>query len=267
MKINITIPVLNEETKLGVAIQRLSQWVADNGGNCEWEIVIADNGSTDRTAAIGRDLAGGIPMVRYVRFAERGRGSALSRVWTASDADVLSYMDVDLSSDLRDFPALLESVTSGRADIAIGSRLFFGAQTTRCLSREIVSRAYNQLLRIVFRTRIQDAQCGFKVMSAAAKTLLPQVKDHGWFWDSELLLAAERQGWRIVEHPIRWVENPDSRVAVCRTAWLNICGMYRLQRSFARSQKLSGSRTPEAVGKNAGVSVAPSDRNEPNQPA
>ncbi len=235
MKINLTLPVLNEETKLSVAVHRLSQWVADHRGPFEWELVIADNGSTDRTAAMGRELAGSLPIVRYVRFAERGRGAALARVWLGSDADVLSYMDVDLSSDLLDFPALLESVASGRADIAIGSRLISGAQTTRCLSREIVSRVYNQLLRLVFQTRIQDTQCGFKVMSAAAgKTLLPQVEDRGWFWDSELLLEAERQGWRILEHPIRWVENPDSRVAVCRTAWLNLCGIYRLRRRFSR---------------------------------
>lgn len=266
MKINITIPVLNEEGKLSAAIQRLSEWVADQRGLLEWEVVIADNGSTDRTAAIGRELAGRWPGVSYVRFAERGRGAALSRVWLASDANVLSYMDVDLSSDLRDFPALLEAVAQGRTDIAIGSRLISGAQTTRSLSREIVSRVYNHLLRVVFQTRIHDTQCGFKVVSAAAgQALLPQVKDRGWFWDSELLLNAERQGWRIFEHPIRWVENLDSRVAICRTAWLNVCGIYRLRMRFWRSKKLQLSRTLKTGGKNARVRVASSARDEPNQ--
>lgn len=233
MKINVTIPVLNEQARLGNAIRTLTRWVADHPGGHIWEIIIADNGSTDKTPELGRACAEGCAFVKYLRIEERGRGQALAAAWLGSGAEILTYMDVDLSTDLSALPFMVESLAEGRVDIAIGSRLCPEAQTTRSLGREIVSRAYNRLVRLSFGTRILDLQCGFKSMSAsAARSLLPEVEDRGWFWDSELLLIAERRGWRILEFPVRWVEDRDSRVAICRTAWRNLRGLARLRRKF-----------------------------------
>lgn len=231
--INVTVPVLNEEAQLAESIGRLRAFLRDQT-RFAWELVIADNGSTDQTAGIAEDLSRRWPEVRAVHLALRGRGRALKRVWMESQADILSYMDVDLSTDLSAFLGLVEPLASGAYDVATGSRLLPESRTTRCWKRALISRAYNRLIRACFRTRFSDAQCGFKAITRkAAAELLPLVEDEGWFFDTELLVWAERGGYRLLDLPVRWTDDTDSRVKILRTIWQDVRGIVRLRRSLA----------------------------------
>ena len=236
MKVNITIPVLDEERELSSSVRRLLEFAA---GHCrfESEVVIAENGSTDRTWEIAGALCLAYPGVRRVRLGEKGRGRAVKKAWSESDCDVLSYMDVDLATELWAFPPLVEAIISGGYDLAVGSRLLKPRLTTRGIKREFTSRLYNRLIRLFFSPSFSDAQCGFKAVSRkAARGLLPLVEDGGWFMDTELLLLADRLGYRVFDCPVRWVNDLDSRVAVCQTALLDLKGLFRLRRKFGRNR-------------------------------
>jgi hypothetical protein len=161
---------------------------------------------------------------------EAGRGRALTRAWLDSESGVLTYMDIDLSTDLEAFPRLVSAVAEQGYDVAAGTRLGAGTETTRSLKREILSRGFVQLINLLFGTRLRDTQCGFKAISrAAARKLLPLVKDTGWFWDTELLLLAAKGGWRVTFVPVRWVEDTDSRVKVVSTVWRDLKGLARMR--------------------------------------
>jgi hypothetical protein len=167
--------------------------------------------------------------VQAVHLDRKGRGLALRSVWGDSDADVVAYMDVDLSTRLDGFLPLVAPLISGHSDLAIGSRLARSAAVVRGPKREFISRAYNLLLRTMLKARFSDAQCGFKAgRTEIVQALLPQVEDDAWFFDTELLLLAERTGLRIHEVPVDWVDDPDSRVAIVRTAVEDLRGVGRL---------------------------------------
>jgi putative flippase GtrA len=194
-----------------------------------WRIVIADNASTDATLALARALAVGLDHVTVLRLEHKGRGRALRAAWTVSDADVLCYMDVDLSTDLRALLPLISPLVCGHSEVAIGSRLAAGARVQRGAKREVISRCYNRLLRWALRARFSDAQCGFKAIRAdAARRLLPEVQDQGWFFDTELLILAQRRGLRIHEIAVDWIDDPDSRVDIVSTALTDLRGVARL---------------------------------------
>ena len=232
--VNVTLPVFNEAVRLAESGRKLRVFLQEHAG-FRWELVIANNGSTDLTLEVAEQLSRQWPDVRVAHLPEKGRGRALKRVWSESPADILSYMDIDLSTDLEGFPRLIEPLASGEYDLATGSRLLPGSQTTRCWKRELVSRAYNRLLKAVFRTRFTDAGCGFKaVTQQAARELLPRLEDPGFFFDAELLVCAERLGYRMLDLPVQWVEDPDSRVRIVRNAWENLKGMIRLRRVLKR---------------------------------
>ena len=198
-------------------------------------ITIADNGSTDRTWAQALDLAEEFPLVRAARIKRPGRGGALRSIWSGSDADVVAYMDVDLSTDLNALLPLVAPLVSGHSDVAIGTRLARGSRVVRGPKREIISRCYNLLLHASLGTRFSDAQCGFKAVRAdAARVLLPLTTDTGWFFDTELLVLAERAGLRIHEVPVDWIDDPDSRVNVVATALGDLRGIVRLGTGLAR---------------------------------
>ncbi len=227
--IDIVIPVLNEERTLAESVATLRAYLSDAIPN-PWRIVIADNGSDDRTPDIAQELSEEHPDVAWLRLEQRGRGRALHRAWMESQADFVCYMDVDLSTDLAAFPPVVQALEEGY-DLAVGSRLARGAHVhRRTFKREFISRSYNLLIKAMFFTRFSDAQCGFKALTrAAAQALVPNVVDQGWFFDTELLVLAEKRGFRIKDIPVTWTDDPDSRVKVASTAWNDVKGLLRLR--------------------------------------
>ena len=229
--VEFVIPVLNEEGALPGSVEQLHGFLREAMQAYDWRIVVADNGSTDRTPLVCEELSRMFKEVGYLRLEERGRGRALRTAWLASDADYLCYMDVDLSTELDAIPPLVESLATKQYDLAIGSRLKKGANVIgRSLKREVVSRCYNLIVRSMFFVRFRDAQCGFKAISRdAARDLAPLVLDNGWFFDTELLILAEKNGYRIYELPVTWTDDPDTRVKIVKTAYDDMMGLFRLR--------------------------------------
>ena len=231
--LDIVIPVYNEEHDLPGSVRRLHRYLATEVPYPS-RITIADNASTDDTLAVAEALAEELPDVDVIHLDAKGRGGALYTAWMASDADVVAYMDVDLSTDLSALMPLVAPLISGHSDIAIGSRLAASSRVVRGPKREFVSRSYNLILRGVLGARFSDAQCGFKAVRAdVARQLLPLVADTGWFFDTELLVIAERAGLRIHEVPVDWVDDPDSRVDIVGTAINDLKGCWRVGRALA----------------------------------
>ncbi|MEU6780010.1 bifunctional glycosyltransferase family 2/GtrA family protein [Nonomuraea angiospora] len=228
--VEVVVPVYDEQRALRESITRLQAYLTGNFPY-GFRITIADNASTDNTWQIATELAQELPHVRAVHLDEKGRGRALRLVWSQSEADVVSYMDVDLSTDLDAFLPLVAPLLSGHSDLAIGTRLARASRVERGPKREFISRSYNLLLRSVMGAGFSDAQCGFKaVRTEIAQALLPGVEDEQWFFDTELLLLAERHGLRIHEVPVDWVDDPDSRVDIIQTALDDLRGLARVAR-------------------------------------
>jgi putative flippase GtrA len=231
--LDVVIPVYNEQAALADSVHRLHRYLRDSFPY-PVRITIADNASIDDTPRIADELAAELDDVRVVRLEQKGRGRALHQVWSQSDAMVLVYMDVDLSTDLAAVAPLVAPLISGHSDLAIGTRLGRGSRVVRGAKREIISRCYNLILRSTLQARFSDAQCGFKAIRAdVAHSLLPHVADTGWFFDTELLVLAERSGLRIHEVPVDWVDDADSRVDIVATAAADLKGVGRLLRGFA----------------------------------
>ncbi|MFI9755166.1 glycosyltransferase [Streptomyces collinus] len=231
--LDVVVPVYNEENDLEPCVRRLHAHLGETFPYA-FRITIADNASTDATPRIAARLAAELPGTDWIRLAEKGRGRALHTAWSRSRAPVLAYLDVDLSTDLAALLPLVAPLISGHSDIAIGTRLARGSQVVRGPKREIISRCYNGLLRSTLAVRFSDAQCGFKaVRRDVAERLLPLVEDREWFFDTELLVIAERAGLRIHEVPVDWVDDPDSRVHILSTALADLRGMARLGRALA----------------------------------
>ncbi len=232
--IEIVVPVYNEERILASSVGRLRAYL-DARLPVSTRITIADNASTDDTWAVATALEREIPGVRALHLPRKGRGRALRAAWLASEAAVVGYMDVDLSTDLDALLPLIAPLLSGHSDVAIGSRLARGARVVRGPKREVISRSYNLVLRTVLGVGVHDAQCGFKALRRdVARALLPLVEDDGWFFDTELLVLAERAGLRIHEVPVDWIDDPDSRVQVVSTATHDLRGVWRLLRHNRR---------------------------------
>jgi glycosyltransferase involved in cell wall biosynthesis len=228
--LEIVIPVKNEQSELTDHVTRLVDYLR-TGAPCAWQVTIADNGSTDGTWSLAQALAEANPgLVRAVHLDLPGRGRALHKVWSASDAEVVAYMDVDLSTDLKALEPLVVPLLAGQADVAIGTRLAPGSHVVRGIKREVISRGYNLLLKAILRVKFSDAQCGFKALrSDAAQLLLPLVEDRVWFFDTELLVLAERAGLRISEVPVDWADSADSRVRIISTVLADLRGIWRLR--------------------------------------
>src|SRR6202047_1077860 len=231
--LDVVVPVYNEEGDLANSVHRLHRYLEDNFPFTP-RITIADNASTDQTPRIAAQLADELTDVRMVRLEQKGRGRALQAVWSTSDAPVLAYMDVDLSTDLAALAPLVAPLVSGHSDLAIGSRLARGSRVVRGAKREVISRCYHFLLKSTLSAHFSDAHWRVKAIRAdGAAQLLPHVADTGWFFDTELLVLAQRSGLRIHEVPVDWVDNPDSRVDIIATARADLKGIGRLLRGFA----------------------------------
>lgn len=232
-RIDVVLPVYNEENLLNKSVIVLADFLKRNIKD-KCNIIIADNGSTDKTLEVAKELSKRIKNVKYIYLNEKGRGRALRAAWSKSDSEILSYMDIDLSTDLKSFPIIIDALKKGY-DVALGSRLTRGAIVKRSLEREVMSRVYNILLKIFFITKISDAQIGFKaVTKSTAKRILPLIKNNNWFFDTELLILAEKLGCKIFETPVAWYEYKHSKVKVFKTVieyLKNICTLrHRLWR-------------------------------------
>lgn len=245
--VEVVVPVYNEEDVLPRSIGTLCGYL-ETYFPYRWSVVIADNASTDETLAVAEGLAATHPRVSVLHLKEKGRGRALKAAWLASRADIVAYMDVDLSTNLWSFLPLVAPLASGHSDLAIGSRLLKGATVTRQWKREAISRCYNMLVKLLFANGFTDAQCGFKALKGSvAKALLPQVKNDEWFFDTELLLLAEARGLRISEVPVDWIEDLDSRVKIASTAVEDVKGLLRMRTERLRSplSKQGSQNTPD----------------------
>lgn len=234
--LEVVIPVHNEEVDLERSVRRLHAHLSSQVPYT-FRITVADNASTDSTVAVAEALAQELPHVAIVRLAEKGKGRAVREVWLASDAAVLAYMDVDLSTDLAALLPLIAPLISGHSDLAVGTRLHRSSRVARGIKRELISRCYNVLLRRTLDAKFSDAQCGFKaVRGEVAGSLLPHVRDNTWFFDAELLILAEKSGMRIHEVPVDWVDDPGTTVAIVSTACDDLRGILRLGDSLVRGK-------------------------------
>ncbi|ARP74392.1 glycosyl transferase [Streptomyces pluripotens] len=230
----MAVPVFNEEKNLEPNVRRLHAHLRDTFPY-PFRITIADNASTDHTPALAARLSAELPEVTSIRLSEKGRGRALRAAWSGSEAPVLAYLDIDLSTGLNAVLPLTAPLLSGHSDLAIGTRLAPGARVVRAAKREVISRCYNALLRCILAVGFSDAQCGFKALRRdTAEQLLPLVQDGEWFFDTELLVLAERAGLRIHEVPVDWVDDPDSSVDILATALADLRGILRMRRDLGR---------------------------------
>jgi glycosyltransferase involved in cell wall biosynthesis len=231
LSLEVVVPVYNEELTLATNINTLVG-AMDNYLEGSWRVLIANNGSTDRTLAVAEELASHNPQqVGVLHLNEKGRGRALRAAWLASDAAIVAYTDVDLSTNLRHLPQLLQPLIDGQRHVATGNRLMRESAVERQIKREVVSRVYNALVKIAFpRRRVTDMQCGFKALTReAVHHLVPMVEDQTWFFDTELFIRAEQLGYEIHQIPVEWIEDLDSRVRIVRTALDNLKGLLRVR--------------------------------------
>jgi glycosyltransferase involved in cell wall biosynthesis len=232
--VEIVVPLYNERDALAGQIATLTEYL-ERSFPLRWRIVLADNASTDGTAQLARAIAAANDHVHALVLPRKGRGGALRAAWLASDADIVSYMDVDLSTNLASFLPLVAPLVSGHSHVAIGTRLRPESSVDRQPKRELLSRGYNLLVRGMLRTHFSDAQCGFKALRRdVAQRLVPLVRDDAWFFDTELLALAERNDLRIYEVPVQWIEDLDSRVHIPSTVADDLRGLWRLRRRLWR---------------------------------
>jgi glycosyltransferase involved in cell wall biosynthesis len=243
--VEIVVPVYNEVAQLEERITALRTFL-DESFPFRALVTIVDNASTDDTFSVASRIASSRAGVAAMHLPRKGRGYALRAAWSTSEAPVVAYMDVDLSTSLQALLPLVAPLLSGHRDVTIGSRLASGAHVVRGPKRELISRAYNLLLKLTLRGRFSDAQCGFKALRRdAAQKLLPLVEDNEWFFDTELLVTAERLGLRIGEVPVDWVDDPDSRVDIVSTATDDLRGVWRMM--FRRPKGLRRIRSNEVT--------------------
>lgn len=229
-QVDLVVPVLNEAHELERSVERIREFLG-KGFPYPWRIVVAENGSKDGTIEVARALAAKHEDVSVVELGVRGRGRALRVAWTQSRADIVAYTDVDISTELEALEKLCRAIWEDGYDVAVGSRLSPESQVTRGIKREVISRCYNLFVKAVLFTGFADAQCGFKAVSRrVVDEIVPEVRDQGWFFDTELLVLAEKRGFRVKDVPVRWVDDDDSRVKIVPTAWEDIKGVLRLRR-------------------------------------
>jgi glycosyltransferase involved in cell wall biosynthesis len=228
--VDILLPVYNEEMVLEKSVTTLRNFLQENVKDFDWIITIGDNASIDKTLEKAKELEARFEDVRVFHLPQKGRGRMVKYAWGKSEADILSYMDIDLSTDLNAFPPMIMAISDGY-DVVIGSRQYKGSKVDRSIKREIISRGYIWILKLLLNFPFTDAQCGFKAVSKQlVKDLFSKIEDDEWFFDTELLYLAHNNGYKVKELPVRWIEDTDSRVKITRTAWLDIKGVFRMRK-------------------------------------
>lgn len=224
----VVLPVYNEERALRKSVQTLTTFLQDYD-NYKWKIVIADNNSQDSTGDIGRLIASENSIVQYLYIPRKGRGIALRSAWQQTDYDFVSYMDIDLSTGLDALIRAVDLLNEG-VDIVVGNRLDKNSIIKRSLKREFVSRSYNIIIKMAIGTHFHDAHCGFKTgRREVVQKILPYIEDNEWFFDSEFLFYGEKLGYRIVEIPVTWTEDMNTKAKIFKDAYDDLRGLYRLR--------------------------------------
>ncbi len=224
----VVLPVYNEEKSLRKGVSTLTAFL-QGYERYKWKILISDNNSQDSTPEIGRTLESENPLVQYLHIPRKGRGIALRTAWEQTDCDYVSYMDIDLSTSLDALIRAIDLLDKG-ADIVVGNRLDNSSNVERCLKREFVSRSYNMIIKLALGTHFRDAHCGFKTgRRDVVQQILPYIEDNEWFFDTEFLFYGEKLGHRIVEIPVTWVEDMDTKAKIFKDAYDDLRGLYRLR--------------------------------------
>lgn len=238
MKIEITIPVLNEEPSLDEKIRELNGFLDNNLHSYgDIKIIIADNGSTDRTQIISQSLAQELCRVEYIRLDRRGVGLALKSSWKKSTADIIGYMDLDLATDLTSLQPALNKLLSNEADIVTGSRLKKGATVVgRSALRNFTSVSFNKIVRVVFGTSFSDGMCGFKFLKRKIFNHIVSngAASDGWFFATEVLVVGEYLKYRVYDLPVKWTDDPNSKVKVLKLAIEYLRQILRLKRALKK---------------------------------
>ncbi|MFH1412596.1 MAG: glycosyltransferase [bacterium] len=208
MMIDICLPVYNEQNILQKNTLHIFEFCKKQNWPFDWQIVIIVNGSVDKSLQIAKELAGNYLQIIAVNYEASGKGNAIKEYGLISKADIMVYMDIDLSTDLKDLPELIEQITKHDYDLAIGSRLMPGSITKRSFLRELISRSYNLLSRILLNNNISDMQCGFKAVRITVfHKVAAYIQDTKWFFDTELVVFTKLLNYAIKEVPVNWSEN------------------------------------------------------------
>jgi len=234
-KVVLMLPVYNEERIIEDSVNTLHEYMKNNI-IFDWKIVIVNNGSTDKTSKISKNLQKKYKNIDYVEIEKKGRGNALRESWKNYDADIYSYCDCDLATDISQLRELFDSIDRG-ANISTGNRYKKDSQTRRTLTRLITSKTYLFLIKILFNTKVSDFQCGFKAIDKKTKDdIVTITKDNDWFFDTELLLLAEREGYNIAQIPVTWTEKriKDSKVRVIPASLNNLINLIKLKRRISK---------------------------------
>lgn len=237
MLVDICLPAHNEETILKKNTLRLYEFCKNQNLPFDWKITIIINASTDHSLLIAQELANKIPEVFVLTINEPGRGNALQYTWLHSTAEIVCYMDSDLAVSLSSLPVLLTPIINNRADITIGSRYLSESIISRSIIREITSRAYNSLAKLFLKHRYLDLQCGFKAIRQSVFTNLnPYLKDKNWFFDTEIIIWADKLGYTIKEIPVNWkearFENRTSKVKLLKDSFYFIKKLSNLRKTI-----------------------------------
>jgi glycosyltransferase involved in cell wall biosynthesis len=208
MKILVVLPAYNEEKIIRTNVLKVLDFCKENLK--EFQIVIADNGSTDRTPELGQELANQHPEIEYLYIKKAGKGRAIKTAWQKYQADIYIFCDIDLPSNLETISLMIDKIKEGNYDLVVGSRYVAGAKVKRTALRKLISLFYRFLLRTLFGLKVKDAPCGIKAITEKVRDeLLSQVKNTGWFFDIELLILAQKKGFQILEIPVQWQDRPE----------------------------------------------------------
>ena len=207
MKLNITLPCYNEEKILNNNVIELFDFLNKNIVEDDWQIIIADNNSTDNTAKISKELIKKSEQIKYLFIQQQGKGIAIKSSWQKFEADIYVFMDVDLSTDLSSLPGLINSIKKENYDVAVGSRFHKQSVVKKPMVRKIISQILRIIKKIIVNSNISDLPCGFKAVNKkTVEKILPKIKNNEWFFDLELVILSEKFGYKIKEAPVQWEE-------------------------------------------------------------
>lgn len=235
---DIILPAYNEEECIEDSVSKSYNFCKNHLQDYDWKIIVADNNSNDNTLKLAKELSKKYDRVTYNYIDKKGRGRSLVKVWGESDADICAYMDIDLSTDLKHVPEMLDAIYKKGYDLAVGSRNLPESDVIdRGLKRTIISKGYILVLKLLTWTDISDAQCGFKAISKKAKDKLLKVmnpdnwRGSAWFFDTELLIIAKKAGYKVIDIPVKWIDDPGSTVHIVQDAIEDLRGIWRLLRT------------------------------------